>query len=89
MSDLVFLMGAYEAHFPTDRAYCTNHMWAQPHGDAHRFGFTAYAVRLLQDVYFLDGAWTRMCTLQHAADDRSDREQESGERPVLSRPPGD
>ncbi|MHB0955072.1 MAG: glycine cleavage system protein H [Pirellulaceae bacterium] len=54
MSDLVFLMGVYEAHFPTDRAYCTNHMWAQPQGPAHRFGFTAYAVRLLQDVYFLE-----------------------------------
>jgi glycine cleavage system H protein len=54
MSDLVFLMGAYEARIPTDRAYCTNHMWAQPHGPAHRFGFTAYAVRLLQDVYFLE-----------------------------------
>ena len=30
-------------------------MWALPvAGDALRFGFTAYAVRLLQDVYFLD-----------------------------------
>jgi glycine cleavage system H protein len=54
MSDLVFLMGAYAARFPIDRTYCTNHMWAQPHGEAHRFGFTAYAVRLLQDVYFLE-----------------------------------
>jgi glycine cleavage system H protein len=54
MSDLVFRMGAYEARFPTDRAYCTNHLWAQPQGQAHRFGFTAYAVRLLQDVYFLE-----------------------------------
>ena len=32
-------------------------MWALPiAGDSLRFGFTAYAVRLLQDVYFLD--WT-------------------------------
>lgn len=54
MSDLVFLMGNYEARFPTDRCYCTNHMWAQLHGDVHRCGFTAYAVRLLQDVYFLE-----------------------------------
>lgn len=54
MSDLVFLMGAFEARLPTDRWYCTNHMWAQPQGDAHRFGLTAYAVRLLHDVYFLE-----------------------------------
>lgn len=55
MSDsLTFMMGEFEAEFPLDRQYCANHMWAQPHGDQLRFGFTAYAVRLLQDVYFLD-----------------------------------
>ncbi len=55
MSDhLVFMMGEFEAQFPTDRQYAKNHMWAQRSGDAFRFGFTAYAVRLLQDVYFLD-----------------------------------
>jgi glycine cleavage system H protein len=55
MSDeLVFLMGNFEARFPTDRQYAKNHMWAQPEGDVIRFGFSAYAVRLLQDVYFLD-----------------------------------
>ncbi len=54
MSDLVFRMGIHEARIPTDRSYCTNHMWAEPHGDLHRFGFTAYAVRLLRDVYFLE-----------------------------------
>ena len=53
---LKFLMGNFEAEFPTDRQYARNHMWAQPRGDVLRFGFTAYAVRLLQDVYFLD--WT-------------------------------
>ena len=51
---LKFLMGNFEAEFPTDRQYARNHMWAQPRGDVIRFGFTAYAVRLLQDVYFLD-----------------------------------
>ena len=52
---LRFLMGEFEAEFPTDRRYARNHMWAQTHsGGAFRFGFTAYAVRLLQDVYFLD-----------------------------------
>ncbi len=51
---LVFMMGEFEAQFPTDRRYAKNHMWAQPRGDRWRFGFAAYAVRLLQDVYFLD-----------------------------------
>lgn len=51
---LVFMMGEYEAHFPTDRLYAKNHMWAQPSSEAFRFGLSAYAVRLLQDVYFLD-----------------------------------
>lgn len=54
-ADLVFMMGEYPAHFPTDRRYAKNHMWAsQSSGGALRFGLTAYAVRLLQDVYFLD-----------------------------------
>ena len=57
MSDpLVFMMGQYAASIPTDRQYARNHMWAQQHDAAYRFGFSAYAVRLLQDVYFLD--WT-------------------------------
>jgi glycine cleavage system H protein len=58
MSEAVtFMMGNFEARFPTDRHYARNHMWAHV-GDAGaiRFGFSAYAVRLLQDVYFLD--WT-------------------------------
>ena len=53
---LIFPMGRYEAEFPTDRQYARNHMWAQRRGEVIRFGFTAYAVRLMQDVYFLD--WT-------------------------------
>ena len=57
MSDpLTFEMGKFVAEFPTDRQYAKNHMWAQSQGPGYRFGFTAYAVRLLQDVYFLD--WT-------------------------------
>ena len=53
--NLIFMMGEFEASFPTDRLYCTNHMWAMPgEGNIVRFGFTAYSVRLLQDVYFLD-----------------------------------
>ena len=57
MSDhLTFMMGEFEAHFPTDRCYAKNHMWGLNTSDSTRFGFSAYAVRLLQDVYFLD--WT-------------------------------
>jgi len=61
---LVFMMGEFEALFPTDRMYAKNHMWARrknpkseirnPKLKTWRFGFAAYAVRLLQDVYFLD-----------------------------------
>jgi glycine cleavage system H protein len=51
---LVFMMGKFAAEFPTDRQYAKNHMWGQQRGNCVRFGFTAYAVRLLQDVYFLD-----------------------------------
>ena len=51
---LVFMMGNFEARFPIDRLYAKNHMWAQPTEGVIRFGFSAYAVRLLQDVYFLD-----------------------------------
>ncbi len=51
---LTFMMGEFQAEFPTDRQYAKNHMWAQVEVDSIRFGFTAYAVRLLQDVYFLD-----------------------------------
>jgi glycine cleavage system H protein len=54
-AELVFMMGEYESRFPTDRLYAKNHMWAQLQPDQSlRFGLTAYAVRLLQDVYFLD-----------------------------------
>ncbi len=52
--ELVFMMGQFAARFPTDRKYAKNHMWAQTRGPGFRFGFSAYAVRLLQDVFFLD-----------------------------------
>ena len=52
---LTFMMGEFAAEFPTDRQYARNHMWAKAVGEqSYRFGFSAYAVRLLQDVYFLD-----------------------------------
>src|SRR5688572_17075563 len=58
MSDhLTFMMGKYEAEIPTDRGYlAAAHVWLTPHESGYRVGLTAYAVRLLQDVYFLD--WT-------------------------------
>lgn len=67
--ELTFMMGKFAATLPADRRYCRNHMWTSPvpppppqslspdgerGASALRFGFTAYAVRLMQDVYFLD-----------------------------------
>jgi len=64
--DLIFMMGKYEARIPTDRRYAPNHLWLKPPAEErkpadekkplYRVGFTAYSVRMLQDVYFLD--WT-------------------------------
>jgi glycine cleavage system H protein len=51
---LTFMMGKFAAVLPTDRRYCRNHMWCLVGADRLRFGFTSYAVRLMQDVYFLD-----------------------------------
>src|SRR4051794_6344094 len=52
--DLVFHMGKFPARLPADLRYCRNHMWCRPGDGVCRFGFSAYAVRLMQDVYFLD-----------------------------------
>lgn len=50
-----FLMGKHPALLPGELRYCKNHMWCRPGpGGVHQFGFTAYAVRLMQDVYFLE-----------------------------------
>jgi len=55
--DRTFMMGKFAAHLPGGLRYaCRNHMWCRQAGEGFRFGFTAYAVRLMQDVYFLD--WT-------------------------------
>lgn len=50
-----FLMGKHPAELPGELRYCKNHMWcrAEPDG-THTFGFSAYAVRLMQDVYFIE-----------------------------------
>ena len=52
--DVTFMMGKFAARLPGDFLYARNHMWRSQSGDRSRFGFTAYAVRLMQDVYFLD-----------------------------------
>jgi glycine cleavage system H protein len=52
--DRTFLMGKFPAVLPGGLRYARNHMWARAEGGLVRFGFTAYAIRLMQDVYFLD-----------------------------------
>jgi glycine cleavage system H protein len=52
--DLTFLMGKFEAVLPGDLRYARNHMWCRETAGVLNFGFTSYAVRLMQDVYFLD-----------------------------------
>jgi glycine cleavage system H protein len=47
-------MGKFPAVLPGDLRYARNHMWCRPVDGRLRFGFTSYAVRLMQDVYFLD-----------------------------------
>jgi glycine cleavage system H protein len=52
--DRTFMMGKYAARLPGDLLYARNHMWARNVDGGLRFGFTAYAIRLMQDVYFLE-----------------------------------
>lgn len=53
--DLTFHMGKYPALLPADRRYARNHMWAvETAPGLFRFGFSTYAIRLMQDVYFLE-----------------------------------
>lgn len=53
-AELTFLMGKFPAALPGELRYARNHMWCGPGDGVLRFGFTSYAVRLMQDVYFLD-----------------------------------
>ena len=65
MTALSFAMGKFDAAIPTDRLYSQHHLWLQPVGEGSgkfRTGLTAYSVRLLQDVYFLD--WHSMPPLE-------------------------
>ena len=47
------MMGEFEAEFPDRSPVCNqSHVGSSRRREAALFGFTAYAVRLLQDVYF-------------------------------------
>ncbi|MDA7950365.1 MAG: glycine cleavage system protein H [Pirellulaceae bacterium] len=66
--ELEFFMGEFRSTYPTDRFYAKNHMWARTdlelsENGIFRFGFSAYAVRLLQDVYFLEWSHDEGATL--------------------------
>jgi len=66
--DRTFMMGKYPAVLPGELLYARNHMWCRPGNGRLRFGFTAYAVRLMKDVYFLEwvlSAGDRVHLLQH------------------------
>jgi len=53
--EIHFMMGQYKAPIPDDRLYSPRHLWLKECGPGrYRVGFTAYSVRLLQDVYFLE-----------------------------------
>ncbi|MCH2203332.1 MAG: glycine cleavage system protein H [Fuerstiella sp.] len=52
---LHFMMGKFRADIPCDRDYSPRHLWLKSLDDQIlRVGLTAYSVRLLQDVYFLE-----------------------------------
>ena len=64
--ELTFLMGKFPARLPGDLRYArTNHMWCRQVEAKLRFGFSAYAVRLMQDVYFLDWVVSAGAAVQH------------------------
>lgn len=66
---MTFLMGKHPAVLPGGLRYCKNHMWCGEENDGRRrFGFTSYAIRLMQDVYFLE--WSVDAGAAVAAKDR-------------------
>ena len=65
MPDAVtFMMGKFAAVLPGELRYARNHMWCRPLDGVLRFGFTSYAVRLMQDVYFLDWEFSDRVVVQ-------------------------
>jgi glycine cleavage system H protein len=64
--DLTFMMGKFPAVLPSELRYArTNHMWCRETAGRMRFGFSSYAVRLMQDVYFLDWVVNEGDQVQH------------------------
>jgi glycine cleavage system H protein len=52
---LIFEMGLYKASFPPDLAYSEIHFWFEPRaGNRTRIGLTAYAARLLTDLFRIE-----------------------------------
>ena len=43
---LTFMMGEFEASFPTDRRYAKNHMWAVVDGDGGAISWIGCSTRL-------------------------------------------
>jgi glycine cleavage system H protein len=48
------MMGRSPAFLPVDRHYGRNHLWAVRTEAGYRFGFSAYAVKLLGEVHHLE-----------------------------------
>jgi glycine cleavage system H protein len=63
--DLTFMMGKFPAPLPGNLSYTRTHMWCRPEQGRWRFGFTSYAVRLMQDVYFLEWHLSPGDTVKH------------------------
>jgi len=53
---LVFMMGRSPAFLPIDRQYARSHLWVVGGEAGYRFGFSAYAVKLLGEVHHLEWA---------------------------------
>lgn len=51
---LLFEMGLYKAYFPTDLVYVSTHFWFKPVDGKYRAGISAYAGRLLTDLFRID-----------------------------------
>lgn len=52
---LLFEMGLYKAYFPKDLVYVPTHFWFKPvEGGRYRAGISAYAARLLTDLFRID-----------------------------------
>ncbi len=63
--DLTFMMGKFPAVLPGGLRYTRTHMWCRAEQSHWRFGFTSYAIRLMQDVYFLDWHVSIGDTIKH------------------------